>query len=257
MQSATEAGRRSSAVSYDVLGVPVTATSLDDASRQIHDWAADRTGRFVCIRDVHGVVQAYDDPKLAELHRKASMVTPDGMPLVWIGKRRGHDVQRTCGPDLMDRILRDSASSGLRHFFYGGKPGIAERLKQIFEARYPGLNVVGVETPPFRDLTELELREVARLIENSGAQVVWVGMSTPKQEVFMSRVAELSSATWIGVGAAFDFHTGSVKRAPIWMQKSGLEWLFRLGSEPRRLWRRYLVMAPRFIWLYARTKTSA
>jgi N-acetylglucosaminyldiphosphoundecaprenol N-acetyl-beta-D-mannosaminyltransferase len=246
-----------SAASFDVLGVPVSVTTLEQASARIHRWAADDQGRFVCIRDVHGIMQAYDNPELAELHKDAAMVTPDGMPLVWLGKRAGLPVERTCGPDLIDKVLADSASSRLRHYFYGGKPGVASQLKAVFQVRYPGLQVVGAATPPFRELTDEELRALADEIRARDANVVWIGLSTPKQEFLMRRLVPLTSATLIGVGAAFDFHTGAVKRAPHWMQRSGLEFLFRLMREPKRLWRRYLVMAPRFLWLLATRQRHA
>lgn len=236
---------------YDVLGVPVSVTTLETASDQIHRWAEDRVGRFVIIRDVHGVVQAYDDPAFAELHKRAAMVTPDGMPLVWLARRRGLPVQRTCGPDLFDRLMKDSAKSGLRHYFYGGKPGVVARLKEVFEQRHPGVQVVGIGAPPFRALSDPEVQEIAAALNASRTDVVWVGLSTPKQEFLMARLAPLTTATLIGVGAAFDFHTGRVQRAPRWMQRVGLEFLHRLLSEPRRLWRRYLIMAPRFLWLVA------
>lgn len=234
---------------YDVLGVPVSATTLDSASGAIANWAKDDIGRCVFIRDVHGVMQAQDDVQLMQLHHQAAMVTPDGMPLVWLGRKAGFDVSRTCGPDLMERVLANSPMTGLKHFFYGGKPGVAEQLKSAFERRYPGLDVVRTDTPPFRPLSPDELTEVARDINESGADVVWVGLSTPKQEHLMHALVPQVRATLIGVGAAFDFHTGAVKRAPHWMRGVGLEWSWRLASEPRRLWRRYLVMAPRFVWM--------
>ncbi len=237
---------------YDVLGVPVSATTLDSASGAIANWAEDDVGRCVFIRDVHGVMQAQDDAQLMQLHHQAAMVTPDGMPLVWLGRKAGLAVSRTCGPDLMERVLADSPVTGLKHFFYGGKPGVAEQLKSNFESRFPGLKVVKTDTPPFRPLTSVELANVAREINESGADVVWIGLSTPKQEHLMHALVSQVGATLIGVGAAFDFHTGAVGRAPRWMQHAGLEWSFRLASEPRRLWRRYLVMAPRFVLLIAR-----
>lgn len=234
---------------FDVLGVPVSVTTLADASARIHKWAQDDLGRFICIRDVHGIMQAYDDPELAELHQDAAMVTPDGMPLVWLGKRAGLPVERTCGPDLIDRVMADSANSGLRHYLYGGKPGVADQLRKVFEGSYEGVQIVGTSTPPFRDLTDQELAELAEHLRTQCADVVWIGLSTPKQEFLMRRLAPLVPATLIGVGAAFDFHTGHVRRAPRWMQRTGLEFLFRFVNEPKRLWRRYLVMAPRFVLL--------
>ncbi len=199
---------------YDVLGVPVSATTLDTASGVIASWAKDDIGRYVFIRDVHGVMQAQNDPQLMQLHRQAAMVTPDGMPLVWLGRKAGLDVSRTCGPDLMERVLADSPATGLKHFFYGGKPGVAEQLKSHFETLFPGLRVVRTDTPPFRPLTTAELDEVACDINNSGADVVWIGLSTPKQEHLMHALAPHVRATLVGVGAAFDFHTGAVKRIP-------------------------------------------
>ena len=239
--------------SFDVLGVPVSVTSLDAASKAIHRWARDDRGRFVCIRDVHGVMQAQQNSNLLEAHRSAAMVTPDGMPLVWIGRGRGLPVSRTCGPDLMERVLRDSEGSGLTHYFYGGKAGVAQRLAEHFD----GAVISGSETPPFRDLSDGEIERLARRIRDSAADVVWIGLSTPRQELLMRQLAPLVPATLIGVGAAFDFHAGVVKRAPAWMQRCGLEWAFRLAREPRRLWRRYLVMAPRFLLLLIRNGGGA
>jgi N-acetylglucosaminyldiphosphoundecaprenol N-acetyl-beta-D-mannosaminyltransferase len=233
---------------YDVLGVPISVTTLESASNAIHKWSRDRVARFVFIRDVHGVMQALSDPVLLTLHSEAAMVTPDGMPLVWLGQLAGLKVKRTCGPDLMDKVLLDSNTSGLRHYFYGGKPGVALQLKESFVAKYPQLQVVGVDTPPFRPLTPQELKEVANEINQSEADVVWVGISTPKQELLMHALSYGVNCTLIGVGAAFDFHTGVISRAPMWMRTAGLEWSWRLVSEPKRLWRRYLVLAPIFIW---------
>lgn len=236
------------APTFDVLGVDVSATSLTRASATIHAWAQDKLGRFICVRDVHGIMQAYDNPELAKIHREASMVTPDGMPLVWLGRAAGLPIERTCGADLMHTLLKDSASSGLKHYFYGGKAGVASDLAEVSQRRYPSLNVVGHQTPPFRELSDLEIEGLASEITTCEADIVWIGLSTPRQEFLMSRLAPKTSATLIGVGAAFDFHTGRISRAPQWMQASGIEFLHRLFSEPRRLWRRYLLMAPRFVW---------
>lgn len=234
---------------FAVLGVPVSVTTLDTACSALVRWTKDRQGRYVCVRDVHGIMQAYDDSDFKELHRGAAMVTPDGMPLVWVGRRVGHVVERTSGADLISRMYEISHASGPRHFLYGGKEGVASKLKAAFRLRFPEAVTVAAETPPFHELTDEEVQALAERISGSGAEIVWIGLSTPKQEFLMRRLARLCPATLVGVGAAFDFHSGTIKRAPLWMQRSGLEWLHRLISEPRRLWRRYLVMGPRFIWL--------
>jgi N-acetylglucosaminyldiphosphoundecaprenol N-acetyl-beta-D-mannosaminyltransferase len=236
---------------YTVLGVPISVTSLDDASARIHRWAHDDRGRFVFVREVAGLMAAVESPELLELHKHAAMVTADGMPLVWLGKLKGKLVSRTCGADLMTRVLGNSEASGLTHYFYGGKPGVAEVLRAKFLQRFPRLKVVGVGCPPFRPLTGSELSQVAHDINESGADVVWIGISSPKQELLMRDLQPLVRATMLGVGAAFDFHSGAVTRAPVWMQKSGLEWFYRLCSEPQRLWKRYLVIGPQFIYRLA------
>jgi N-acetylglucosaminyldiphosphoundecaprenol N-acetyl-beta-D-mannosaminyltransferase len=234
---------------YDVLGVPVSATSPSGAVATILRWAGDGVGRFVCVRDVHGVMCARTDAQLRTAHAKAAMVVPDGMPLVIIGRLRGLPVERTTGPDLMNALIDQGRPAGLRHYLYGGEPQVADRLKAAFEQRHPGVRIVGTECPPFRAPTAEEEAATAARIRASGVDVVWVGLSTPKQEHWMLRNVDRLPATLIGVGAAFDFHSGRVKRAPQWMQLSGLEWLHRLLSEPRRLWRRYLVLAPQFVFL--------
>ncbi len=237
---------------YDVLGVPMSVTSLESAAELIELWAGDEVGRFVCVRDVASLMTIISDPDLAPIHHDASMITPDGMPLVLLGRLRGLPVTRTCGPDLFDLVMRRSQTSGLRHYFYGGKEGVAERLAEVFRHKYPGIQIVGWECPPFRPPTPEEDRATAQRIVESGADVVWVGISSPKQEVWMHRLRQHLPQTLVGVGAAFDFHAGLVQRAPIWMQRSGLEWAHRLASEPQRLWRRYLLLAPRFLLLATR-----
>ena len=234
-----------------ILGVPVSAINMDIALGTIAGWISRDESRYVFIRDVHGLMCAHEDPELNAFHFKAGMVTPDGMPLVKISQWRGKKhVGRVCGADLMDALCALSAQKGYANYFFGGKQGVAEILAGNMRKKYPGLKIAGTGTPPFRTLTKPEDRAATARIVKSGAKIVWVGLSTPKQEWWMiEHVKRIPGATLIGVGAAFDFHTGEVKRAPEWMQKSGLEWFYRLISEPRRLWRRYLVMAPKFAWL--------
>ncbi len=237
--------------SFDVLGVPVSIVDTVATLEVIDGWIAARGHEFVCFRDVHGVMTCQDDTELSEIHRRAGMVAPDGLPLVWLGRLMGHRaIRRVCGPDLMPALCEHSVAKGYRHFFYGGAPGVAGRLAERLRARFPGLEVAGTHTPPFRPLSEAEDAAVGRMIDESRADIVWIGLSTPKQERWMAaHLGRLEAPVMLGVGAAFDVHAGTILRAPAWMQRSGLEWLFRLLSEPRRLWRRYLILAPRFVVL--------
>lgn len=236
---------------FDVLGVPVTVTNPVHAAQTIESWASDEIGRFVCIRDVASLMTIIDDPAINGLHDEAAMITPDGMPIAMVGKSRGLPVERTCGPDLFDLVCCRSVESGLSHYFYGGQEGVAATLADEMIRRYPGLRVLGHECPPFRPLTDEEDVQVMERIRQSGADIVWIGISSPKQDVWMRDHYRGMSQTLIGVGAAFDFHTGAVRRAPLWMQKWMLEWAYRLLSEPRRLWRRYLILAPKFLFRLA------
>ena len=237
----------------DVLGVGISAINLPTAVATIWRWIATGARRYVCVTGVHGVIESQSDPALKQIHNDAGMVTPDGMPMVWLSKLHGHSrVDRVYGPDLMLEVLRASAregSAGPRHYFYGGGAGVAELLRERMVRRFPGLQVVGICCPPFRKLTPEEDRRIVADINASGADIVWVGLSTPRQEYWMSaHLGKLKASVLIGVGAAFDFHAGLKPQAPRWMQRSGLEWLFRLASEPRRLWKRYLRNNPLFAW---------
>lgn len=233
----------------DVLGVEISAIDLDTAVSTIAGWIRDDERQYVCVTGVHGVIESQRDPELKQIHNASGMTTPDGMPLVWCGRNAGaHWVERVYGPDLLLRVCEASVAGGWKHFFYGAGPGVAEELSRRMQARYPGMEVVGTLSPPFRDLTEPEAAEIAQIINDSDADVVWVGLSTPKQERWMSHFRSvLDPQVLIGIGAAFDIHAGMVRQAPRWMQRSGLEWSFRLMTEPRRLWRRYLRANPEFV----------
>jgi N-acetylglucosaminyldiphosphoundecaprenol N-acetyl-beta-D-mannosaminyltransferase len=236
---------------FDVLGVGVTAISMSDALRTIEGWIEARCPNYVCVTGVHGVMESRSDPELRNIHNRAGMVTPDGMPLVWLGRlKRLNWVERVYGPDLLLEMARLSLRKQYRHFFYGGGGGVAELLAARLCQRFPGLQVAGTYTPPFRALTAAEDEKVVAQINASGADIVWVGLSTPKQERWMAQhVGRLRAPVLIGVGAAFDFHAGLKRQAPRWMQRSGLEWTFRFATEPRRLAGRYLKNNPRFVLL--------
>ena len=245
---------RQTAATVDILGVPVSRITLASAVAHILDTIRRGFAQYICVRDVHGLMRAVDDPRMMDIQRDAGLVTPDGMPLVWAAKARGYDdIARVCGADLMEALFEATRGEDMPHYFFGGREGVAERLADAMQERFPGVKIAGWHCPPFRPLTDTENAEVIAEIRASGARIVWMGISTPKQEYWMSEnVAKLPGVTLIGVGAAFDFHTGEVRRAPRWMQKRGLEWAHRLGSEPRRLWRRYLILAPRFVVAVAR-----
>jgi len=179
----------------------------------------------------------------------ASLSLPDGMPLVWLGRFHGKQAVRVAGPDLMLDICAESESKGYRHFFYGGAPGVAEELVSSLKERYPALQVVGVYSPPFRTLTEEEDDAAVEMINHAAPHILWIGLGCPKQEQWMCEHRNrLKVAVMLGIGQALDIHAGRLHRAPRWMRDNGLEWLFRLLSEPRRLWRRYLFWNTRFIW---------
>lgn len=242
----------------DILGVPVSRTTIPKAVDAIFSAIRSGQSQYVCVRDVHGIMHAVEHPDMMDIQRRAAIVTPDGMPLVIVARSRGHrDIERVCGADLMEAVCSASQDTGFRHFFYGGKDGVAELLIEKLTARYPRMQVAGYYCPPFRLLTPDEDAAATAMIRQSDAHIVWVGISTPKQEYWMrDHVGQLPGATLLGVGAAFDFHAGIVKRAPVFMRRLSLEWLHRLSSEPRRLWRRYLIMAPKFVWHVLREKSS-
>lgn len=239
-----------------VLGVPISTINMRVAVSTILEWVTHRNAQYICVRDVHGIMRAQDDPALMAIHYSAGLITPDGMPLAWTLKARGYrDAERVCGADLVAALCKASVPEGTRHYLYGGKPGVAERMAAKLTEMYPGLHIIGSSTPPFRQLTLEEDEAVVAEIAAMQPDVVWIGLSTPKQEYWMrDHVGRIPGATLIGIGAAFDFYAGDVKRAPRWMQQSGTEWLHRLASEPKRLWRRYLVLAPKFVMQAAREK---
>jgi len=235
----------------NVLGTAVDALNLDQAVDHICQWMDDETtGRYVCVTDVHCIMQSYRRPEVRNAYNSASLCVPDGVPLTWVGRARGQKTMgRVYGPDLMLRLLEVSAQKGYTNFFYGGAEGVAEELKRRMTLRFPGLEVVGTYCPPFRPLTNEAREELISTVNDLRPDFLWIGLGAPKQELFMREFHEILDAkVMIGVGAAFDFHTGRVRQAPRWMMGAGLEWLFRLFMEPRRLAPRYFRNNPAFIW---------
>ncbi len=244
----------SAALEFRVLGVRVHAVQIPDVVSLMKEWIAGRErAHSVAVTGMHGVSEAHGDPEFKRILNAADLVVPDGMPLVWLARLRGHPLRRRVyGPELMLEFCARTQGGRYRHYFYGGPPGVADLLADTLAARFPGLYVAGTCSPPFRPLTQAETAQVAREINDARPDVVWVGLSTPKQERWMHENRErLTAPVLVGVGAAFDLNTGRVKQAPRWMREHGLEWSFRLAQEPRRLWRRYLVNGPRFVWSVA------
>lgn len=230
----------------------VDATDYLSATRTVEAWCAEGRGRYICIANVHMVMEAWDDPAYRTVVNTADMVTPDGMPLVWGLRRLGvSDATRVYGPTLMLHLCEAAARSGIPIGLYGGRPDVLQSLELELSTRFPELRIPYAYAPPFRPLHESEEREIRRGIIESGARILFVGLGCPKQERWMARHAPHLPLVQLGVGAAFDFHAGYIRQAPAWLQRAGLEWAFRLALEPRRLARRYLIHNPRFVWRFA------
>ena len=234
---------------FEVLGVRLHAMDLALATAAALEAVRLRRKGYVCVTGVHGVSEAQSDAGFRRILNGAFLNTTDGMPLVWLGRRAlGPQVQRVYGPDLMLEVCHATQSLPVRHFLYGGAPGLAEELRARLEARFPGVTICGTFCPPFRALRAEEEAALAALVRASRPDIMWIGLSTPKQERFMAEyLPRLETTLMFGVGAAFDFHAGRIAQAPAWMQRAGLEWFYRMCREPRRLARRYLVNNPLFL----------
>jgi N-acetylglucosaminyldiphosphoundecaprenol N-acetyl-beta-D-mannosaminyltransferase len=236
--------------SLNVLGIPIHATTLDNAAYSIVEMAHSGQAATIAIAAVHSVVDAQDDPQAKYAMSGATLCVSDGVPLVWLLRLCGfRNITRVFGPDLMLEVSHRLAETGLAAFYLGGAEGVAEELAKRLERTNPGLKTAGVFSPPFREMSGIEKDQLVDMINASGARIAWVGLGSPKQERWMNEFGpRLRSAVLIGVGAAFDYNTGRLTRAPVWMQKCALEWLYRLIQEPRRLWRRYMRNNPLFVW---------
>ena len=242
----------------NVLGVGLSVLNLDTAQQALSR-GVNKSGfhGFVTITGVHGVVESQHDDELKKIHNRSYLSTPDGMPMVWLGKHHGHsEMDRVYGPELMLNVMESTTESGAKHYFFGGAEGVASELKLSLEDKYQGLNVVGTMCPPFRALTDSEEEALYDELQRLQPHYFWVGLSTPKQEKFMYHFLEKYpkiTETWdhglvmIGVGAAFDFHSGKIKQAPYWIQRSGFEWLYRIFQDPKRLLKRYMIANSTFI----------
>jgi N-acetylglucosaminyldiphosphoundecaprenol N-acetyl-beta-D-mannosaminyltransferase len=223
---------------------------MEIALRAVAEALDQKQKGYICVTGVHGVSEARADESFRQILNRAFLCTPDGMPLVWAGRLQGRkEMSRVYGPDLMLAVLELSETKGYRHFLYGGANGTAEALRQRLQRRFPKLQIAGTFEPPFRPLNSEERAGLKERVRAARPDIMWIGLSTPKQEQFMAEyLDELEVTLMAGVGAAFDFHAGTVRQAPLWMRRSGLEWLFRLCAEPRRLWKRYLKNNPLFLF---------
>ena len=240
----------------NILGVGICATSYGEVAEACGAWIANRppgsTSRYICVTSVHGIMTAVFDPSFRAKLNRADIATPDGMPVVWALRSFGHPRQeRVYGPDLMLVLCEQAERLGHRIFLYGSQPETLTLLERSLLRRFPNLTIVGAYSPPFRSLTPREDQEITKMIADAAPDLTFIGLSTPKQEHWMSSHVGHLPGVMIGVGAAFDFHAGKLKQAPTWMRRRGLEWLFRLLMEPRRLWKRYLLITPLFLPLWS------
>jgi N-acetylglucosaminyldiphosphoundecaprenol N-acetyl-beta-D-mannosaminyltransferase len=231
-----------------VLGIPVSVLTLSEALSTIDEWISRRERRYVCTLDVHALMESQSEPDVRDIYRSAAMVTPDGMPLVWLLRRKGyHAANRVCGPDMMPALFHHSQGRGYRHYLYGSSEATLSLLQQSLNRNYPRAEIVGCFSPPFRPLTDEEENDVNRIVNAAAPDIVWVGLGAPKQDRWMaSHRQALQAPVLIGVGAAFDMLAGRVRRPPRFLQQSGCEWMFRIVQEPRRLAKRYLESNSRF-----------
>lgn len=234
----------------DVLGVKISAVNLKLAIELADEWITAGNPGYICATGVHGVMEAQSDLDFRRILNHACINAPDGMPMSWVGHLQGfREMDRVFGPDFMTAMCRLSVERGYRNFLYGGKPGVTELLSEKLQRKFPGLQVVGTYTPPFRSLTPKEENEILVQVRKSKPHILWVGLSTPKQERFTAQyVDRFQVPLLVGVGAAFDYHTGRVHDCPAWVKRAGLQWLHRLMQDPRHLWRRYFRNNPAFLW---------
>jgi N-acetylglucosaminyldiphosphoundecaprenol N-acetyl-beta-D-mannosaminyltransferase len=242
----------------NVLGVRIYAVNIPIILNRIDELISRNGKGYITVTGVHGVIESQKNVLIQKAHNNSFLTVPDGMPLVYMGKLcRFSSISRCYGPELMIAIMKHGVNRSYSHFFYGGKEGVAEKLKVIMEDRFPGIRIVGTYTPPFRSLYDEEKKELIELLKEKRPNIFWVGLSTPKQELFMFEFANLlETNVMLGVGAAFDIHTGRISSAPSFMQKLALEWFYRFIQEPKRLGRRYFINNPLFLFKIASQKLN-
>lgn len=234
----------------NILGVNVDVTNMQHTLEYLQNHLADIKGGYVCVSNVHTTVMSYEDKEYRDIQNHSVMTLPDGGPLSAVSRKRGFEkAERVTGPDLMGELFKVSEEKGYRHYFYGSTPETLELLKEKLQKDYPGLQIAGMYSPPFRTLTEEEDRQQTEMINETKPDFVWIGLGAPKQEKWMAAHKDRIDGLMLGVGAGFDYYAGNIKRAPRWMQKCSLEWLYRLLQDPKRLFKRYFVTNTKFIYL--------
>ncbi len=235
----------------EILGTKILVTNMAETVDIIEKEIEELRGKYICVGNVHTTVMAHDDAQYHNVQNSAAFVLPDGKPLSVYSRKHGFpEAERVTGPDLMLELF--ARENGLTHYFYGSTPETLAMLEEKLRAQYPHLQIVGMVSPPFKRLSEEEDAEEIRKINESGADIIWVGLGAPKQENWMYEHMDKVGGVMIGVGAGFDYHAGNIKRAPMWMQRMSLEWLYRLLQDPKRLFKRYLVTNTRYLWLTRR-----
>lgn len=237
----------------NVLGIAIDAVCMESALHRVAEELESGGKGYVCLAGVHGVMEAHRNPDLANIYANAAVVVPDGMPTVWVGRHQGnHSMERVAGPDLMLEIMQRQEFRNYTHFLCGGKQGIANELRDKLREKFPFIKIVGTYTPPFSPMTPKEEASFVSRINDLQPDIVWVGISTPKQERFMARyLPQLDTKLMFGVGAAFDYHTGRIRDCSEWIKLIGMQWLHRLMQDPKHLWKRYLRNNPAFIYQIA------
>lgn len=231
-----------------ILGTNIAVTNMNQTLQTIEQNIDALRGAYICVSNVHTTVTAYEDEAYRAVQNGAAMALPDGRPLSLYSKKHGFpEAERVTGPDLMGELF--ARDNGLKHYFYGGKEETIEILQKKLTENYPKLQITGMVSPPFRALTKEEDAQAVQAMNDSGADIIWIGLGAPKQERFMAEHQGRTNGVMIGVGAGFDYYAGTIKRAPMWMQRLSLEWLYRLMQDPKRLFKRYLVTNVKFLWL--------
>jgi N-acetylglucosaminyldiphosphoundecaprenol N-acetyl-beta-D-mannosaminyltransferase len=234
---------------FNILGVKINITNLQDTTNYIIENIMDIKGQYICVSNVHTTVTAHECEAYKLIQNESFMSLPDGGPLSILAKIKGNqECKRVTGPDLMESIFELSEEKGFTHFFYGSTEDTLEKLNQKLKSKFPKIKINGMYSPPFRPLTILENEQIIKLINESNSDFLWIGLGAPKQELWMYEHRGKINSIMIGVGAGFDYHADNIKRAPTWMQHLSLEWLYRLGQDPKRLWKRYLVYNTKFIF---------